>query len=300
MASHGTKRNFSDEMADDVSEVSSTPTIKKLCLAYTRDQTWLTAFQYEEGEPTKRLRNTPATPGKPILRPNRSSHAETPPSLHNAALIDPAIRRKRSIASPTSTTANDVSAVIPVTASDVEDKDIMDVVNLSFDRIEVTVLASRERGDRYKKAYVAARKDVSDLRLENAEGLRELKEARATIGTLVQKNERLEAQNDAQSKRHREAMRTEAEKEAAKLRAEAEEKAATLVTEKEEAVERYRSLKGQAKRVNETMDRLADELGIATNYIAYLETLLAFEEQSGYSSMLSELQLECSDEHATE
>lgn len=59
----------------------------------------------------------------------------------------------------------------------------MDNVNRSFERIEHTVLASRERGDRYKKGLVAARKHVSDSRMENAEGLRELEEDRGMIAS---------------------------------------------------------------------------------------------------------------------
>lgn len=39
-----------------------------------------------------------------------------------------------------------------------------------------------------------------------------------------------------------------------------------------------------------TVDSLRDELRLASNSIAYLEKLLAFEEQSGYSSMVCDLQ----------
>lgn len=58
---HGMKRNLDHELADDETrEVSLAPTIdtfaRPVCVIKTR----LTAFQYEEGRPTERLRNTPA------------------------------------------------------------------------------------------------------------------------------------------------------------------------------------------------------------------------------------------------
>ena len=48
-------------------------------------------------------------------------------------------------------------------------------------------------------------------------------------------------------------------------------------------------LKGPIKKASQTSDELRDDLDDAENQIAYLEALLAFEERSGYSSMISEL-----------
>ena len=46
----------------------------------------------------------------------------------------------------------------------------------------------KERGDKYKQLLLEKQKQVSGLRLEKAEGARELAEARMRINTLEHKN----------------------------------------------------------------------------------------------------------------
>lgn len=72
----------------------------------------------------------------------------------------------------------------------------------------------------------------------------------------------------------------------------AEAQAADCLKAKDEAVDRLRRHKGHIKQANLTVDSLRDDLKLAKNSIGYLEKLLAFEEQSGYSSMVCDLQLE--------
>ena len=128
-----------------------------------------------------------------ILRPLRSSHTTTPPNAFG--VIDPSINTGWEVASPSSTepvTNHSTTTLV----SDDEDNDVMDNFNHSFDQIEHTVRVSKERGDRYKQSYVAARKELSSLRLGQAEALRELDEARMMVVEQVKKNGRLEAEKD--------------------------------------------------------------------------------------------------------
>lgn len=55
---------------------------------------------------------------------------------------------------------------------------------------------------------------------------------------------------------------------------------------------RSRRCKGQVNQASQTSDDLHSELEGSKNQTAYLETLLAFEERSVYSSIVSQQQLE--------
>lgn len=62
-----------------------------------------------------------------------------------------------------------------------------------------------------------------------------------------------------------------------------EEKNRRLEKEKEKAEDRWKTAKGEFKAVRQ-------ELNDAGNQIAYLEALLAFEERSGFSTLVSDLE----------
>ncbi len=65
----------------------------------------------------------------------------------------------------------------------------------------------------------------------------------------------------------------------------AEERIVELAKRKEKTESRWGIYKSQFKTAHR-------DFGNAKNHIAYLEALLAFEERSGYSSMMSGRQLE--------
>lgn len=173
--------------------------------------------------------------------------------------------------------------------SDDEDETIMQGIDSSIEVIEHTgrlaVMSLKKRGDHYKHRLHETKKQVSDLRLETAEASRELKEARMMIGTLEHKTRKLEAEKDK-------ILRDLHEATAPTWMQKAEEKIASLAKAKEKAEGRWSIYKGQFKKASQTSDDLRDDFKGAKNQIAYLEALLAFEERSGYSSMISELQLE--------
>lgn len=303
------KRIFDPELADDdaqVSQVSSTRTMDNLYLACMHDRTRLMPCQHEAGEPAKRRRTIPKKstnsedpfgckppncvhpPGfysdnktvpltsqyssrKSILRPERSSHINTPTgSSSEAALADPAICKNQPYAYPSSISTGHVS--------DDEENDVMDVVNRSFDQIELTVLSLRKRGDEYKQNCIANKKQISDLRLEKAEGARELADVRTMIVEQVKNNERLEAEKDK-------VLRDLHESTASTPISKDEKTMDGLTKAKEKAETRWKGYKGQLKEAVRTISDLR-------NQVAYLETMLEFEEKSGYSSAMSARQLE--------
>lgn len=149
----------------------------------------------------------------------------------------------------------------------------------------LAVLSLKERGDRYKQRYHVSKKQVSDLRLETAENLRQLGEARAQIRILEDNNRKLEAEKDKN-------LRDLHERTASTGMLSGEEEIAGLVKAKEKAENRWSVYKGQFKKANQISNDLRGQLEGRTNQIEYLETLLAFEERSGYSSMMSERRLE--------
>ena len=103
-------------------------------------------------------------------------------------------------------------------------------------------------GNRYKQYLLETQKDLSNLRPEKAEALRELQEARTKIGKLE--------------------------------------------AEKWKAEDRWRVYKSQFKAVLRRSNELGNEIKEARNQSAYLEKLLAFEERSGFSTLVSEMQLQ--------
>lgn len=207
---------------------------------------------------------------KSILRPQRSSHNTASPESSEKALVDPAIYENRQFGTPSSTLTGYIS--------DDEDKDAMDGVNSSFDQIELTVHALRRRGDDYKQSLVATKKQVSNLRLEKAEGVRELADVRAMVVVQVKKNERLEAEKDK-------VLRDFHDSTASAPTSKGEKTMDGAAKATENAENRWKTYKGQLKEAKRTISDLR-------NQVAYLETVLVFEEKSGYSSAMSALQLE--------
>ena len=86
------------------------------------------------------------------------------------------------------------------------------------------------------------------------------------IVSLVQRNERLEAEKENLHERT-----------AATSMSKGEEKIDGLIKAKDKAESRWKGYKGQLKEAVKTMNNLR-------NQVAYLEALLSFEERSGYSS----------------
>ena len=130
----------------------------------------------------------------------------------------------------------------------------------------------------YKEHYHVAKKQVTELRLKTPEASRELKQARMTIETLEHKNWKLEAEKKKLRRDLREAT-------APTLMLNAEEKFVELAKEKEKAESRWDIYKSQFKTAHRDFE-------FVKHHIACLEGLLAFEERSGYSSMMSGQQLE--------
>ena len=64
-----------------------------------------------------------------------------------------------------------------------------------------------------------------------------------------------------------------------------------LGAEKEIMEHRWKVSKGQYKKVLASSKEVRSDLKAANNRIRYLEKLLAFEERSGYSTLVSEMQL---------
>ena len=121
-------------------------------------------------------------------------------------------------------------------------------VDHSIQQIEHGTRSLKERDDRCKQQLRTALKQISDLKLENTEGSRELQEAKMRI-------EQLEAV-------------------------------------KKKAKSRLGGYNGHFKQALRTSDQLLGDLKKAKNQIAYLETLLVFEEKSGFSTLVSETQLQ--------
>ena len=172
-------------------------------------------------------------PGRSILKPERSSHATTAPT----PLIDPVLLTtgaSRSELDPdlslTSLPTSAPEATTEITSDD-EDEIVM----------RVAIPSLKERRKQSKQQLAAAKKEISDLRLETAEASRQLQEA----------SQRIEKLKEA----------------------------------KETAEDRWRTYKGQFKKV---LQMSKD----ANNRIVYLEKLLALEEKSGFSTRISEMQLQ--------
>ena len=64
-----------------------------------------------------------------------------------------------------------------------------------------------------------------------------------------------------------------------------------LEAQKEKADSCFGGYKGHLKRSLQTSEQLLGDLKKAENQIAYLERMLAFEEKSGFSTLVSEMQL---------
>ena len=185
--------------------------------------------------PSKRPRVTAdiALPAKSILKPERSSHATVAP----AAPIDPAPVATKASTAEIDPHPSSASPPAPTSAawrfltSDDED----DIV------ASVAITCLRKRGKRSKQRLAAAKKEISDLKVERAEASRQLQEAKLQIDQL------------------KEAKKT--------------------------AEDRWMTHKGQFKKVLQTSKD-------ANNRIMYLEKLLALEERSGFSTRVSETQLQ--------
>ena len=194
------------------------------------------------------------TPGKSILRPERSSHTTTPPEpTSSPILIAPSFRPDHLNANPASGPSTTSINAFAEPTSDEEDEFTIQGVDHSLKQSELVrrtaVTSLKERGNRYKERYHLAKQQLSDLRLENAEALRELNE-RASSAAMSKEWEKMDG----------------------------------LTKAKEKAEERWKCYKGQVKDAAKSILDLR-------NQVAYLKTMLEFEERSGYSSMISGLQL---------
>ena len=61
---------------------------------------------------------------------------------------------------------------------------------------------------------------------------------------------------------------------------------------KNSAMQRWKVAKGNLRKMRNQNDGLRSKLKDSRNRIRYLEKLLAFEERSGFSTLVSEMQLE--------
>ena len=196
-----------------------------------------------------------ATPPKSILRPETSSHTTTPPEANSSPiLLAPSVRTNHPKANPASGPSTTSLNAFADLTSDEEDEFAIQGLDHSLKQSEplrrTAVTSLKERGDRYKQLSRLFKQQLSDLRLENAEALREL-----------------------------------AERAASKPMSKDEKTMDGLTTAKEKAEIRWKTYKGQLK---EAISIIRD----LRNQVAYIKTVLEFEEKSGYSSAMSALQLD--------
>ena len=123
-------------------------------------------------------------PGKSILRPTRSSHTTTPPPS-SADLPHP---NPPPTAPAPSIAFVPSSRTVAESASNHEDAS-MEGFSRSMQQIGRTVRSLKQRGDQYKQQLRASLKQTSDLRLESAEGSRELRGRVEMLEEKVRKSE---------------------------------------------------------------------------------------------------------------